>query len=171
MGRLLAASFLAVSALAQDAAPVRPEETLPRSVAPQPVAFSHRRHATSAGLACDFCHTASAKGDAATLPGTEVCGNCHPAILPDSPEIAKIVAAASRGEKIAWISVYRVPDYVFFSHAPHVKAGHACAECHGPVETRDVLQKEVSTSMNACLACHRTRGAPQDCVSCHQLGH
>ena len=85
--------------------------------------------------------------------------------------MAKLAAAAEKGERIAWVPVYRVPDYVFFGHAAHVKAGHACAECHGPVETRDVLQKEVSTSMNACLDCHRRRGARQDCVACHQLGH
>jgi hypothetical protein len=163
--------LLAVSALAQEAAPVRPEEPLPKAVAPQPVAFSHRVHAERAGLACDFCHAGAATGDLATLPAVESCLTCHRVIRPDTPEVAKIAAAAQAGERLPWVPVYRVPDYVFFGHAPHVKAGHACAECHGPVETRDLLQKEVSTSMNACLACHRRTGARQDCVACHQLGH
>jgi hypothetical protein len=165
---------LAMAAVAptQDVvAPVRPEEALPKSVAPQPVAFSHRVHASTAGLACDFCHPGAAKGEAATLPALEVCRTCHPPIKAESPEIARLLAVAAAGERLAWVPVYRVPDYVFFSHARHVKAGHACAECHGPVETRDVLQKEVSTSMNACLGCHRRKAAPQDCVACHQLGH
>ena len=45
-----------------------------------------------------------------------------------------------------------------------------CAECHGPVETRDVLEKEVST-MNSGRGCHEGRGARADCATCNQLGH
>lgn len=147
------------------------EEALPKSVAPQPVAFGHRVHFAKGGLGCDFCHAGAAKGDAATLPPLDLCLACHRSIKTDSPEVSKLTAAAEKGRRIAWVPVYRVPDYVFFGHAPHLKAGHACAECHGPVETRDVLQKEVSTSMKACLDCHRRQGARQDCVACHQLGH
>src|SRR5690242_18118126 len=47
----------------------------------------------------------------------------------------------------------------------HQGGGH-CSECHGAVETRDVLQQEVSTSMNFCHDCHRNRGAPMECVAC-----
>ena len=170
MKRLVAGLFLAAAAFAQEPAPL-PEEALPKAVAPQPVAFSHRVHATAL-LACDFCHAGAAKGDAATLPPVDLCLTCHRAIRADSPEVAKLRDASERGSRIAWVvPVYRVPDYVFFGHAPHLRAGHACAECHGPVETRDVLQKEVSTSMNGCLDCHRRRDAPRDCVACHQLGH
>jgi hypothetical protein len=168
---LALAAIAALGAVAQEVAPVRPEEVLPKAVAPQPVAFSHRLHHEKARLGCDFCHLGATTGDVATLPGLAACLTCHPAIQAESPEVAKLVAAAAKGEPLAWVPVYRVPDYVFFSHAPHVAAGLACVECHGPVETRDVLQKEVSTSMNACLDCHRRRAAPRDCVACHQLGH
>jgi hypothetical protein len=171
----LAAGALAVmagaGAAAQQVAPARPEEELPRSVAPQPVAFSHRVHQEKASLRCDFCHPGAAKGDAATLPPPDSCLTCHRVIKAESPEVAKLAAVAEQGGRISWVPVYRVPDYVFFGHAPHVAAGLGCGECHGPVETRDVLQKEVSTSMNACLDCHRRRAAPQNCVACHQLGH
>ena len=163
--------LMAAAAFTQESAPVRPEEALPRSVAPQPVAFSHRIHAEQAGLGCDFCHVDAAKAEVATLPPADLCMTCHRAIKTDSPEVAKLAAAAAKGERISWVPVYRVPDYVFFGHAAHGKAGHACAECHGPVATRDVLQKELSTSMNACLDCHRRRGATITCVACHQLGH
>ena len=166
----LAATVLA-GAGAPQAAPVRPEETLKEPVPPQPVAFSHRVHQEKANLACDFCHAGATTGDAATLPPVGSCLTCHRAIKTESPEVGKLVAAAEKGERIAWVPVYRVPDYVFFGHAPHVAAGLRCADCHGPVETRDVLQKEVSTSMNACLDCHRQGTAPQGCVACHQLGH
>ena len=157
--------------LAQEAAPGRPQEKLPQSVAPQPVAFSHRVHAGKVGLPCNFCHTGVAKGDEATIPPADFCMTCHRTIKTDNPEVAKLRIAAEKGKAIAWVPVYRVPDFVFFGHAPHIKAGLHCAECHGPVETRDVLQQEVSTSMNFCRDCHRNRGAPMECVACHQLGH
>ncbi len=39
-----------------------------------------------------------------------------------------------------------------------------CAECHGPVETRDVLENEVST-MNSVAVCHRAaRGASEKTI-------
>ena len=138
---------------------------------PQPVAFSHRVHREKAGLGCDFCHPGAAKGDAATLPPVDLCLSCHRFVRTDSVEVAKLASAAAKGESIAWVPVYRVPDYVFFGHAPHVKAGLECASCHGPVATRDVLEREVSTSMATCLDCHRKKAAPQTCVACHQLGH
>jgi hypothetical protein len=64
-----------------------------------------------------------------------------------------------------------VLDIVFFGHREHLAAGEECTTCHGSVETRDVLQKEVSTNMTACLECHRERGAPVHCALCHVLGH
>ena len=39
-------------------------------------------------------------------------------------------------------------------------------ECLG----RDVLAKEVSTSMTACISCHRQKNARVDCTACHLLG-
>jgi hypothetical protein len=169
--RAAAALVFAAAALAQEKTPSRPEPSLPQAVAPQPVAFSHRLHAEKAGLSCDFCHVGAAKGDAATVPRAETCLLCHRAVKTDSPEVAKIVAAAEKDVPIAWVPVYRVPDFVFFGHAPHVKAGLTCVECHGPVATRDVLQKEVSTSMTVCVDCHKAKGARQDCAACHTLGH
>jgi Cytochrome c7 and related cytochrome c len=166
-----ASALLLVAAWLSQEAPRGPEAPLPQSVAPQPVAFSHRLHAEKTGLPCDFCHAGVAKGDAATLPRAETCLTCHRVLKKDAPEVAKLVAAVEKGVPIAWVPVYRVPDFVFFGHAPHVAAGLGCSECHGPVATRDVLEKEVSTSMNACLDCHRHRGAPEHCAACHQLGH
>jgi hypothetical protein len=168
---LFATFFLGGFAVAQEAAPGRSQEKLPQSVSPQPVAFSHRVHAGKIGLPCNFCHTGVARGDDATIPSADFCLTCHRTIKTDSPEVAKLRIAAEKGKAIAWVPVYRVPDFVFFGHAPHIKAGLHCAECHGPVETRDLLQQEISTSMNFCRDCHRRRGASMECVACHQLGH
>jgi len=180
VGAVLGSMLLGSSALARlvhaqgtQQAPPRTQETLPRSVAPQPVAFSHRVHAgeDGAGLPCNFCHTGVDKEDEAKIPSADFCLTCHRTIKANSPEIAKVRDAAEKGKKIAWVPVYRVPDFVFFGHSQHVKAGLNCAECHGPVEKRDVLQQEVSTGMNFCRDCHLRRRARADCAACHQLGY
>lgn len=145
------------------------EEKLPQTVAPQPVAFSHKQHA-AASLQCADCHPNAATSDNATLPNTAKCMACHRTIKADSPEVAKIAAAHENKQKVPWVRVYRVKDFVFFSHANHLKAGLECNACHGPVETRDVLAKEHGTNMASCVACHRAKQASLDCVLCHQLG-
>jgi hypothetical protein len=68
------------------------------------------------------------------------------------------------------VRVYQTPDFVFFSHKNHLKAGETCETCHGPVATREVLAKEVSTNMTACMNCHVQRGATTECFFCHELG-
>ena len=122
-------------------------------------------------LPCNFCHTGVDKGDDAKIPPVDFCMKCHKTIKADSPEIAKLREASEKGKDIAWVPVYTVPDFVFFGHSTHIKAGLHCVECHGPVEKRDVLQKEVPTSMNFCRDCHQQRGARSDCATCHQLGY
>ena len=171
---VLAAASLAAAGpllLAQTGGYRSPEETLPRDVGPQPVEFSHLLHAGEAGLECLFCHTGAAEGDYAELPTAADCMTCHVAVATDSPEVQKVARAAESGEEIPWVPVYRVPDIVFFSHREHLAAGETCVTCHGPVETREVLQQEVSVNMTACLDCHRDRGAPVHCTLCHVLGH
>lgn len=126
-------------------------ERLPVAVAAQPVAFSHKVHAT-AGARCLDCHTGAVEQPRAGLPGPAVCSRCH----------------TDRSSRFDWVRVYKVPDFVFFSHQRHAKT--ACSACHGPVDTRDVLAKEVSTGMAACLDCHRERKASTACNACHDLG-
>ncbi len=146
------------------------EEKLPAAVAPQPIAFSHRKHA-AIGQACLDCHTGAAEEDEAGFPRTELCMACHETIKAGSREVRKLAATRRCGEKVKWVRVYRLPDFVFFSHANHTKAGVKCQDCHGAVEKRNVLAKEVSTSMVACMNCHAAKKAPMGCSACHQLGH
>lgn len=146
------------------------KEKLPVAVAPQPVAFSHKKHA-SADMACIDCHVDAAEKDQAGIPNVEQCMTCHEAIQTDSPEIKKLAQAHERNEKVKWVRVYQVPDFVFFSHANHLKAEQECVTCHGPVAQRDVLAKEVSTGMIACMNCHAARKFSNECYLCHQLGH
>jgi predicted CXXCH cytochrome family protein len=144
------------------------EEKLPQAVAPQPIAFSHKKHVAQ-GMRCHNCHKGAAEKDQAGLPATGLCMGCHATVNAESPEIRKLAEFHKRGEQPAWVRVYRVPGFVFFSHASHVKAGEQCVTCHGQVQERDVLAKEVSTGMIACMNCHTARKASNDCVLCHQL--
>lgn len=66
--------------------------------------------------------------------------------------------------------IYRLADYVFFSHARHGAAKVDCARCHGPVYERAVLAKEVDHSMKACIDCHKQNKATVVCTACHELG-
>lgn len=133
----------------------------------QPIPFSHKLHA-SQGLACKQCHPIPDPGDFATIPKTAVCMGCHSTIKKDSPSIAKLAAFHAEGKKVPWVPVYRVPDWVSFNHRKHVSAeGVSCETCHGPVKEREALRRERDTSMAACMDCHRTHKASNECLLCH----
>ena len=123
---LLVSLFFGALVLAQEGSSGQQKETLPQSVASQPIAFSHKTHATDVGLPCNFCHTGVDKGDDAKIPSAAFCMKCHETVKKDSPEVAKIRDAAEKGKEIAWVPVYTVPDFVFFGHSTHVKAGLKC---------------------------------------------
>ncbi len=145
------------------------EEKLPIQVAPQPVPFSHKQH-TAAGMSCVDCHAAAATKERAGLPASDRCMLCHQTIATEREAVQRLAELAEKGQPIEWVRVYRVPDFVFFSHASHVGAGVECAACHGPVAEREVLAKEVSTSMTACMGCHKAKGVSNHCHFCHELG-
>ncbi len=168
--RLFPALLLAALLAAQTPPVYRPKkEKLPVAVAPQPVAFSHRQHA-ELGVRCADCHPGAAKSERAGLPDAARCLVCHRTIGSGSAEVQKLAGYQAKGGRIPWLRVYRVPEFVFFSHVSHVGAGVECQSCHGPVAARDVLEKEVSTSMTACMNCHAARRVSNDCHFCHTLG-
>jgi len=74
-----------------------------------------------------------------------------------------------RDEPIPWVRIYKIPDFVFFSHKEHLVPGATCATCHGAVELQDSLKQEVPTSMEHCMDCHKSQGASLDCHFCHEL--
>lgn len=165
------ASLLAPAVPAAAQAPARyrpPVEQLPRAVPPQPVDFNHKLH-TAAKIACLDCHPGAEAKERAGLPQREQCMLCHAAIAADRAEVRKLAALPAEA-KIPWRRVYRVPDFVFFSHRSHAAASIGCARCHGPVETRETLAQEISTNMIACMNCHADRQASNECFLCHDLG-
>jgi hypothetical protein len=82
---------------------------------------------------------------------------------------------AKEPQPIPWVKVHNLPDYTRFDHRAHVNAKVACQECHGPVETMEVIRQSADLSMGWCVKCHRdhkdVKGQPvspsTDCATCH----
>ena len=133
----------------------------------QPLAFSHRLHASGNAIACQLCHPYARRGPVAGIPSVRRCVQCHLTIAPKRPEILKLMAYWEAKNPIPWVRVHDLPDYVHFTHKRHVLAGIACETCHGNVaQMRDVVQTAPLT-MGWCLSCHKERQAPTDCLTCH----
>ena len=132
----------------------------------QPIPYSHKQH-IALGLVCENCHKNPDPGEAMRFPATSYCMTCHQVIKKDSPAIQKLTAFDSTHQEIPWVRVYKLPDYVSFSHRRHLAAGVKCELCHGQVAQRDRLFRETDLSMAGCLDCHQKQNAPQECDSCH----
>jgi mono/diheme cytochrome c family protein len=174
-----------------DPAAALPLVTVPGAPA-QPIFFSHLIHAGSFAIPCQYCHADARRGVTAGLPSVDRCMGCHKIIgAQDNPEIAKIHDYWNRRAAIPWVRVFSVPEFTYFPHKPHVRAGVACQACHGPIERMRVVGAATgprlandlqnllglrpsppALSMGWCIQCHRAqnalgRQAPLDCVACH----
>lgn len=134
----------------------------------QPVPFSHKRHCEK-NIPCVLCHQTATSGETAGLPAADVCMACHQSVASGSPAIRKVTAYARQRKPIPWVRVYKIQDFVFFSHKRHAAANVACSACHGKVCESDVLKQEVKLSMMFCVSCHRDRKATVKCNACHTL--
>ncbi len=134
----------------------------------QPIAFSHNIHASELGLACNFCHIYAEKSRRAGVPSVQKCMSCHRVVATDRPEIKKLRKYWDEKEPIPWVRVHSLPQHVYFTHKRHIKARVECTECHGFVQTMDVVRKVSSLKMGWCVSCHRTNNAPTDCLTCHK---
>lgn len=118
--------------------------------------FSHKRHEDAqVKLACTFCHKGAKTEFHAGFPEWKTCKTCH-------------VDKAER--TIPSRRVYKVPDFVFWSHEQHSLARIECTTCHGEVAAQDVLAEFRSTKMYACVNCHKEKKATVRCNACHELG-
>jgi Zn ribbon nucleic-acid-binding protein len=135
----------------------------------QPVPFSHKQHAGTLQLPCEFCHAPSRSGDTVKIPQAEMCMQCHQTMATGNPGVQKLASYAKTGATIPWARVYELPSFVSFSHKRHMKSGATCQECHGPVAERVQLYKESDISMAGCMNCHRAKNASLDCNTCHRI--
>ena len=132
----------------------------------QPIAFSHRQHVEN-DIHCAFCHPYYEKYDAAGIPRVELCVTCHAFMPQEDPESQKILEYADKGREIPWVRLEQLPQYSYFSHKWHIRAGLECSVCHGPIGESDLAARHVEYKMDWCVTCHEESGASVDCILCH----
>jgi formate-dependent nitrite reductase cytochrome c552 subunit len=138
------------------------------AVPSMPEIFNHKRHA-SLQLECAYCHKNAASGERAGFPVASACMACHREVAADKSEIRRLAAMPASLAIVPQSPVYRLPDFVFFSHRKHEARGIACAHCHGDVWTQDQIRPVLQMKMKACVACHQTSRAKVTCTVCHEL--
>lgn len=137
----------------------------------QPIDYSHKLHAGELEIECQYCHTYARRSRSAGIPALEQCIACHMLIGRGKEPIEAINKSYESKEPIEWIKVHDLPDFVYFSHKPHVRAGFACQECHGQVQEMEVVHRQAPLTMGWCVNCHQAnqeKGASLDCVVCHK---
>lgn len=145
----------------------------------QPIKFSHKLHAGTMAIDCQYCHTDVTKGRHASIPSVNICMNCHSVARKDKPEIIKLTQYYEDGKPIPWKRIHKVPDYAYFNHSVHVNKGIDCASCHGDLKEMEVVSQVRQFTMNACLDCHRephknlpylekVNVGPENCAACHR---
>lgn len=136
----------------------------------QPIAFNHRKHVKDLELACSTCHASYEKEAFSGLPDAETCGACHSEPQGKSPEEQKLVALLKSGAPLQWVSLFRQPAHVFYSHRRHVVAAKIdCPVCHGTIAASVAPPRSVrKLRMQDCLDCHRRAGVSTDCTACHR---
>jgi len=122
----------------------------------QPIEFSHVIHAKDNGIPCQYCHLYADRSKVSGIPNVKRCMGCHQYIKTESPEIQKIHTAWENQTPIEWVKVHNLPDFVYFTHKRHVKAGVSCQTCHGEVQEMPRVTREAPLTMGWCLQCHRT---------------
>jgi mono/diheme cytochrome c family protein len=134
----------------------------------QPIAYSHKLHAGTLQINCNYCHTGVYKAKSANIPSANICMNCHNTVKPESPEIQKIYAAVGwdaeskeyiegyEQQPIKWVRIHNLPDLAYFNHSQHTNVGGIeCQTCHGPIQEMDVVYQYSKLTMGWCINCHR----------------
>ncbi|NOZ00162.1 MAG: cytochrome c3 family protein [Chloroflexi bacterium] len=138
----------------------------------QPIEFRHNLH-IGLGVQCLYCHPGAWQGQSAGLPTQSKCWGCHQQIDRQTPELDKLAQYVEDGVSIPWVPVALMPDFVYFSHRPHIAAGVNCETCHGDLSKMTVAEPQKGMDMGWCLKCHKEL-APEketkliDCATCHQ---
>ena len=137
----------------------------------QPIDFPHKIHTVNdIGIECTECHSGATRGPRAGIPSVNFCMTCHEDVgnAADS-RIQLLRDHAKRGEDLAWQRVYGFLEesHVRFNHAPHIRAGVDCSQCHGDLTQMTVAERVVDHTMGFCINCHQQKGASNDCLTCH----
>ncbi|MCP4682078.1 MAG: cytochrome C [Desulfobacterales bacterium] len=149
---------------------------------------------------CLFCHEFRDDGTFAGIPRLAKCMECHDD--PESPmgetadEQEFLTKYVADEIEIPWLSYYRQPDCVYFSHIAHVNMGElGCGTCHGDHDKSERLPAYKANrltgysikiwgeniagiknntwdrmKMDDCADCHTEKGHEENnaCFVCHK---
>jgi hypothetical protein len=142
----------------------------------QPIQFRHDIH-VNLGVQCLYCHPGALRGPSPGLPTQTKCWGCHQQIAKTdtSPRLAVLKDHVLNNKPIEWVPVAQVPDFVHFTHRPHIAAGLNCEQCHGDMSQVEIAENPQVMNMGWCLNCHKERAAEDpekltkltDCGTCH----
>jgi hypothetical protein len=154
----------------------------------QPIAFSHRLHASELLIDCKYCHHGAPVSRHAGIPASSVCMNCH-SIVTDTfgsvraeDELAKEENRKAR--RMVSAELQKLYDSLALDEELKPRAG----QTPKPIEwikvhnLPDFVYFNHSTHMNAQVACQRCHGAVETmervsqveplsmgwCVNCHR---
>lgn len=130
----------------------------------QPVKFSHKTHAGTNEIPCEFCHIYARRSTVSGIPPMRTCYGCHQVVAGteewQQKEIQKVLKYWEDKQPIPWKKVHDVPDFVAFSHKRHIQVGFDCTQCHGDVtkvEEWNFETMQQQLSMGWCVKCHTTK--------------
>jgi hypothetical protein len=139
--------------------------------------FNHRKH-IAAGVQCLFCHPGGMTGMISGIPSVQKCVGCHQNVQVTSQEgqatVDQLIQIWEERKPLTWPKLVDLPDFVYFSHFPHISAGKNCEKCHGDVSQMTMAVPAYRINMGFCLKnCHRheepaKRERLMDCATCHQ---
>ena len=129
----------------------------------QPIQFTHKLH-IGLGVQCLYCHPGALRGPSPGLPTITKCWGCHQQVAKTQtsdrlkPMRDRIDPATNQPmEGFVWIPVAQVPDFVHFTHRPHIAAGLNCENCHGDLSKMEIYENPQVLNMGWCINCHKKR--------------
>lgn len=150
---LLVVGIASIAAIAEFHEPVYKSEV--QEAPQQPVPFSHQHHVGGLGLDCQYCHQYAEQSSYAGMPPTHTCMSCHSQVWTNAELLEPVRQSYETGEPLEWTGVYTLPEYVQFSHQPHVNNGIGCESCHGRMDRQHLTRQVHAMNMEWCLECHR----------------
>lgn len=149
----------------------KPEQVMP---------FDHSLHAGQMQMDCQYCHSGARRSAVAGIPPMNTCMGCHKFARTDAEPIKFLTEKYNNKEALEWTKVHDLPDYVRFSHKPHMlkfmpmsdpnaptESAEVCAQCHGDLKKMTVAQQVAPLQMGWCIDCHIQNEAPISCNTCH----
>ncbi|MCP4298281.1 MAG: cytochrome c3 family protein [Proteobacteria bacterium] len=143
----------------------------------QPIAFSHKTHAGTNEIPCEFCHIYARRSINSGVPPVRTCFGCHNMVKgtddTQKKEIQKVVDYWEQKKTIPWKKIHDLPDFVAFSHKRHIKAGFDCTNCHGEISEKEVITLEGIGFIESFRYADSTKTdlTMGWCVTCHKIKH